>query len=288
MSAVPIKSIIEEYLETITPFKRPNTQEMHFIYLGELSREIGHYSLTEFNRIVYIRWIQDFKKRKSKRKTFDDYTKFINQIYMYAFNNGHIDKKIIFHKTDADKGRVGRVYTDAELIRLLNVLHGATKIQFILSFECYMRLTEVLALTWHKIDFKNKVINLGREDIKTGSKTDRGRMIPLSDFAYDLLARHKNKSKNKWVFYCEKTGNRVLTNRKAWSIAKRNAKILGRARWHDIRHTALTKSILENKMNPSALCLIAGLSLKTLEKVYLHSQLELLRNSMSLEIRRIK
>lgn len=285
--APKFEDLINEILVTETPLKRKTTQGMHVNYLTELREELGHVYLNDFTRAEYMKWITAFKSKK-KRSTFDDYTKFINIIFNYAYQNKYITNKIKFPKTDPEKGQVGRVYTDAELLRIYSCTHGTLLVQFVLSFECFMRLREVLYLTWDRVDLDKKFITLRKQDVKTGSRTGMGRFIPLSDFAYNLLVKMKYISTSIYVFPNPAGTGPQHSNKKAWSTVKRHAKISGRARWHDIRHTALTKAALEKMVSPTRLCKVAGLSIRTLERVYLHSQIEYLREvTKSLEIKKI-
>ena len=63
-------------------------------------------------------------------------------------------------------------------------------------------------------------------------------------------------------------------NKKAWNLAKKRAGIKGRVRWHDIRHSSLSHLLLIKKQNITKVSEYAGVSVRTLQRVYLHSTAE--------------
>jgi integrase len=276
---VKISVAIDEILVTQTPLLRESTQAKHRIFLPELRNEIGDYTLAQFDRKKYMAWLADFKKRKPKRKTFDDYTKFINIIFRYAFNERYFAFLASFPKVDPDKGNVGRVYTQAELIRMWSVARNSPDLalKFVLGFECFMRRAEIIRLDVSRIDRKKKFIRLRAEDVKTGSKTKKGRLVPLSPFADELIEKRLKNLDSPFLFPSPNGKKAVGTFRRAWSTLLRKAKISGRARFHDLRHTALTMGINEKNLPHMKLTQVAGLSIETLERVYLHEQIEHLR-----------
>lgn len=271
-----IKDVIAEILLLETPKKRLTTQYLHVLFFREISEKIGVFDVNNFSNKDYVKFILDLKREKIKRKTFDDYTKFINIIFRYAYQAKYSTHLLSFKKTDAAKEQTGRVYTDVELSKLYFALQtDEHKLQFILSVECFMRLREVLHLRWSKVDLKNKKITLGKDDVKTGSKTGKGRVIPLSKKSIRYMKLIKRES--DFVFHNSKNNKFMNSNKKAWQTAKRLAGITGRARWHDLRHTALTKAVMERKVNLSHITFVAGLSIRTLERIYLHPEIEKLR-----------
>jgi integrase len=193
-----------------------------------------------------------------------------------------------FPKIDEEKGNVGRVYTDEELIRMWAIanLDDDMKLKFVLAFECFMRRQEILHLTVDRVDLKKKLIRLRPEDVKTGSKTKKGRLVPLSPYAFQLLSDRVSKLNSQYIFPSPTGYGPVDSLQKGWVTLKKHAKITGRARFHDIRHTSLTKAKLEKGVDGIKLTLVAGLSIETLERVYLHEQIEHLREiTESLSIR---
>jgi integrase len=189
------------------------------------------------------------------------------------------------------KSKAGRLFTNAELSALWDAMSEDMRDQFVLAFECFMRLREALLLTWDRIDLNTGKLTLRAEDVKTGSKTGKGRSFFVSPNALTRLrAKYANQVEpSPYVFPAPGLPDQPRNqNKNAWTSVKRKAGIKGRARWHDIRHTSLTKALLEQELNAAQVSEYAGVSLRTIQRVYLHSNEELTKNvANALSIARI-
>lgn len=268
--------IIDEILETVTPERRIGTQEMHKFYLGQLRDEWGSYDVTRFSTSLWASWLTKYKQTK-ERKTFDDYVKHMNLVLRYAYREKYTTHLIVLGATDKKKEDTGRVFTAQEVSALWKHMGEETRDQFVLSYECMMRLREVLKLTWDRIDFEGQTITLRAEHVKTGSKTGKGRIFKISANAVSRLrSRYKARTSDVWVFPSPTDPKHpVNQNKTAWIRAKKLAGIRGRARWHDLRHTAISRALLEAKVSPVHVSEYAGVSIRTIQRVYLHSTAEL-------------
>lgn len=273
-ASTPVRAVIDEILNTVTPLRRSGTQEMHKIYLGELRREWGQIGIDKITLPSWHKWLADFKRRKD-RKTFGDYAKHMNLILRYAYNNRHLKHLITVPNSDRP-ALAGRVFTHDEIKRLWVAMNDDTRDQFVLCYECMMRLREALYLTWERVDLKSGHVTLRPDDVKTGSKTGKGRTFKLTDNALNRLRnRAKTASGSPYVFPSPNDPSKPIhQNKTAWFAAKRKAKIIGRARWHDARHSSISHALLESRVNPVLLSEYAGVSLKTIQRVYLHSTAE--------------
>ena len=230
---------------------------------------------------MWERWLAEFKPKKRKRKTFNDYVKHMNLVLNYAYQHRYLKHPLALPTTDPVKGVTGRVYTDAELAALWEHMNETLRDQFVLSFECFMRLREVLFLTWDRIDLSTGKLTLRAADVKTGSKTGKGRSFFVSPNALmRLRARRVAQGEGSpYVFPSRFDPSKPQAESKtAWIAAKRRAGIKGRARWHDIRHTSLTLALLVKKLNPLEVSEFAGVNMRTIQKVYLHSTEEQTRS----------
>jgi integrase len=272
-----IKTVIEEILLDVAPKKRPSTQERYFMYLGEMLLDLGDFDINLFGRKDFNIWHRKLKLQKPHRKTFNDYVKFMNIVFNFAYQNKYITHLIKFPLVDGEQEHTGRVYSKKELNNIFLNMDEITKAQFILSLECFMRLREVLHLTWDRVDFEKKLIVLRKKDVKTGSRCGKGRDVPMSQNCFNVLLKLKINADTNFVFPSPNGKKYQNSNYKKWSRAKKDAKIVGRARWHDIRHTALTCAILELKLPIAHVSMVAGVSIRTLQKVYLHHEIEHLR-----------
>jgi integrase len=104
-----------------------------------------------------------------------------------------------------------------------------------LILETGMRREEVLGLPWSEVDLDQGFIQLGAER----EKTKRGRIIPLTDHAKDILERLPRLSTCPHVFFNPKTRERYKSINREWNRLRRSAGV-PHARIHDLRHTFAT------------------------------------------------
>lgn len=275
-AGIRVSRVVDEILENVTPQKRPGTQNNHRIYLGELKTEWGDFDVSRVTLPSWTTWLKAFRGRK-KRRTFNDYVKHMNLLLRYAYEQRYTTHLLTLPPADPVRGQVGRAFTHEELKSLWDQMGENMRDQFVLCFECCMRLREALYLTWERVDLDAGVVTLRAQDVKTGSKTGKGRSFALSERALSRLRARREKMdrlgiSSPYVFPARQDLSRPQhSNKKAWATAKRKAGIRGRARWHDLRHSALTIALLESQANPVLVSEFAGVSLKTIQKVYLHS-----------------
>lgn len=271
--AATVGDIVEQLLAGHTPTKRKSTQAQHRIYLNELRREIGRYPIESVTLEMWVRWLEGFKRRKS-RETFFDYGKAINIILNYAYKTRQSTHLVTIPNPDALRVTQFRVYTDKEITALYGAMDEEMRTQFVLSYECMMRLREMLRLTWDRVDLKTGIITLRAEDVKTGTKTGKGRAFVMSPSALERLGARKRRG--PWVFPSPKGKGPIDRNQTAWRTAKRKSGIDNpkQARWHDLRHTAITKALLVAEAPIVKVSEYAGVSVRTIQRVYLHSTAE--------------
>ena len=255
-----------EYLESSD--LRPRTKENARLYIGELIKEMGHENIENINEGFFDLWLAGFRKRRS-RTTYLDYAKYLSKVLRHAHRQGLLARLPSIQNPDKPKA-TGRIYTRDEVDALLAVADLRLETQIRLSLQAFMRLREVLLLEWSRVDLKTGLVRLRAEDVKTGSKTGKGRSFYLPEQALEVLrAWQKTSPASPWVFPNPKRTGPQWDNKTAWQNAKENADIRGKARWHDLRHTALTWALTEGKQNPLLVSEYAGVSLRTIQKVYL-------------------
>ena len=127
-------------------------------------------------------------------------------------------------------------YLDAaQLERLLDVLNTdscrsvCNVALFLLSTGA--RLNEALKATWDQIDKENRVWRIPASI----SKSKRIRSVPLNDSAIELLGKLECKDNTAYLFYSQKTGERLLNVHKVWDRLRKEAN-LPHLRIHDLRH----------------------------------------------------
>jgi integrase len=271
-----VHSVIDEINEVETPTLRKRSQIRRKHFFGIFKEEFGTMDISRVNLERWSNWLRGYMRR-SKRTTFKDFPKNMNIVLRYAYEQQYVSHLISLPNPDAGKiKRKARVYTPDELGALYNVMNDDTKLQFVLSYQCYMRLREVLYLTWDRIDFKTGEITLNAEDVKTGSRTGKGRIFKASsDIIERLKERRLSAGPSRYVFPSPVSPNQPIEdNKKAWIGAKKRAGIKGKATWHEIRHTAITHALMIHGVEPMMVSEFAGVSVATIQRVYLHSTAE--------------
>lgn len=271
--ATTIGKVIDNILEVYTPTKRARTKLQHNLYLGELKKEWGGLDVSRFSVAVWKKWLEEFRRRKD-RETYNDYRKHMNLTMRFAYENGYVSSLITLPNPDGERKPRYRVLSQAEIGALYEAMGEDTRDQFVLAYECYMRLSEGLLLTWDRVNLETGEIVLRAEDVKTGSKTGKGRTFIASANALSRLRARRERAGQASPFVFPSPHNHaapVRRNSTAWSAAKRRAKLKGEARWHDVRHTAITHALLVHKVEPILVSEYAGVSMATIQRVYLHS-----------------
>lgn len=250
---------------------RPRTKEQAKIYISALIDLIGYMALSEITEGFVEEWIEELR-RKMKRKTFQDYVKYLSKVLRHAHAKGLIQRLPRFQNPDPKK-KTGRVYTHDEISSILAHSSETLDLQARLCLQSFMRLREMLGLEWSRIDLKIGLVRLDASDVKTGSKTGEGRSFYVNSEILSMLkARRQRMPKARFVFPSSDDPDAPQwSNKTAWKRVKdkEHANIKGRARWHDLRHTALTWALIEKKMNPLLVSKYAGVSMRTIERVYL-------------------
>lgn len=275
--------VVDEFLRTENPNlkkRRESTQQNNIAFCLELKKELGELPLTQVaDESFWSNWFDGFVRRKSKRSTFNDYIVRNNMLMRFAYRRRYISHLVKFDLVDPQKN-VGRVLSPKEIGALFEAMSVHGKDQFVLAYENGMRLREMLHLTWDRVDFEKGTIILRPEDVKTGRKTGKGREFLASDQALErLLARKKRMGDSSpYVFPSKLNLSEPQEQNKAmWKRAKKKAGIRGRCRWHDIRHTAITHMVDKGE-DITAVSIMVGTSVRTLQRVYLHSTFEKTRS----------
>ena len=85
------------------------------------------------------------------------------------------------------------------------------------------RMTEILSMTWDKVDFERSIAIISNDVAKSG----KARALPLNNTALDLLQKLYQTRRSEFVFH------------------RGTDKQIGRIDWHDF-HQALEKSNIHN------------------------------------------
>jgi integrase len=165
-----------------------------------------------------------------------------------------------------------RVLSHDEEESLLNACTGRRahlRAIVVMAIDTAMRRGEILKLRWSFVNLHQGVINLPAEVTKTG----KARSVPITPrlrTELEVLKRESGGDDDSSVFG-------ITTNIKdSWKAACRESGIVG-CRFHDLRHTAITRMIAAN-VNPALVMKISGHdSMRTFQR-YLNPEASTLRD----------
>ncbi len=113
------------------------------------------------------------------------------------------------------------------------------KLVMTFGYKTGWRLSEILGLTWNKIDLMNGIVRLEPGE----TKNDEPRTIYLDDELKGTLRRlfnEKDRAKIPYVFL--KEGKRIQSFRKAWNTACEKVDLEGKL-FNDLRRTAIRNMV---------------------------------------------
>lgn len=288
-----VGEVIPFFLKYETPKnRRERTIQNHHEVMGEIDFYFGDMLLDDpdfedsyFDRLQTVKAdkarIAEERRRLRKggieRKTFDYLAVFMNMLMNYAYRKKYCSHRVKIPFTDK-KQVTGRAIDHATAKALYAEMSEEAKDIYMLAYMSCMRRNEGLRLTWDRFDLKTGLITLHPDNVKTGSRTKRGRSLFVrADVLERFRARYERQKhlNSPWVFPSPRNPNKPQGSvKKAWSTAKRKAGISGKLRWHDLRHSGISYLINELKWPINDVSQFVGTSVRILQQVYLHTQPE--------------
>jgi len=165
----------------------------------------------------------------------------LRRMFGIAFRAGKVDRIPALPTIRVENSRTG-FCSPAEIERVIHHLPGHAKVVVRCLYLTGWRSSEVLGLTWARVDFEAGTMRLDAGQSKTG----RARVFPFAELrALAALLREQRERTTEleherdrlvpWVFHLE--GNRIGSIRTAWRNAVEKAGLPG-LRPHDLRRSA--------------------------------------------------
>lgn len=290
-----VSDVCDEFEHYEVPKReRARTRENIKLILKDIREGFGTIQMAHLNEELYFDRLELFKQKKKKdaekrkrekrggmeRKTFDYLAVQMNTLATYALKKKYIRHPVKIPFKDP-KAKPGRAITHDEAKAVFDYMNDDSKDVYALCYGSCMRRNEALLLEWDRVSLTTGLIVLRPEDVKTGSRTGKGRQIFVAAWVLERLRNRWERTKHlgsPWVFPAkDKPAEPQRSVKTAWKAVKRRAGIVGRLRWHDLRHSALSHLIYVRKMPLKDVSDFAGVSVRTLERVYLHSKPEYTR-----------
>ncbi len=231
----------------------------------------GHLNTDKVNQDMvteFIVWHKENREGIQFQNTF----KYLGNLFRFLFERTLIAKRPTLTIPKAEQRHIdkkkGRVITLEERNKIYSKLTGEYLLITQIAYETGMRQMEIGSMQVSRVK-KIKdcyVFELEIED----TKNELARVVPMPKF---LNSQIKERLQNTYYLFPMKSDpKRHIPPQmidKAWQEAKRLAKIQGRLRFHDLRHSCATRTA-KSGMNPAVACTILGMNLKTYQKTYLN------------------
>lgn len=201
---------------------------------------------------------------QTDRKFFND-LKWLRMFLLSLKREGILEKLPRLEDPHADdEERVGKVFSEDEVDRLLLHSEGDLELQILMAVTMGMRVGEIMKMSWDRIDMTERTFHLRKQD----TKTKKARTFGISDEVYRILRLRERQIGPLFSKPDDPTVSQGRQgNRTAWANCKSKAGVEGR--FHDLRHTFLTRAF-KSFGNPALICFYAGLSLEEAQRTYLH------------------
>ncbi|CAN5644482.1 hypothetical protein BH20ACI4_BH20ACI4_07920 [soil metagenome] len=161
----------------------------------------------------------------------------LKRLLNYAIENHKLKKNPMkFVKMFRKPASRKRYLSDEEVVKLLNAArHNKRLLSIILiGLATGWRKGQILSVKKEHLDYSNQTVTLIR------SKQDEERTVKVSDFVWKILQNLAEETKGDYLFYNEKTGQRLKDFKTAWWTALKKAGIED-FHFHDVRHSFATE-----------------------------------------------
>lgn len=226
--------------------------------------------ITQVNETVVEEYLNAQALLNPKRKLFND-VKHLRMLSRHAYRKGLLARPLEIKNPDPPRD-AGRRLSEVEIGRLLQQASDELRGQILMAITMGMRKSEILQLSWDRVDMTARTITLRPQD----TKIRRGRVMGMSPRVGNWLGwarSHEPALASPYVFPSRYDAQKPSrSNKTAWSACKRRAGV--RCRFHDLRHTFLSIALLERKLNPLHVAVYAGVSLEEIQRTYLHPSVE--------------
>lgn len=267
----------EEVAAEVVELKAAKSQATQYSAYNTFKKHLcpffGDYRIDQIDETIWDRYVVERLTRDPEIRLFNHWKHFI-MVMRHANRKGITPRPLTVKNPDRHESP-GKVFSDDEISRLMANANPELRIQILMGATMGMRKGEILGLTWDRVDFEKNTIHLRAQDTKTRSSRTMG-MSPEVRSNLEAKARVSG-----YVFqWREDKKLGVRSNKNSWKNCKQLAGVQGR--FHDLRHTFLTKILLVHKANPLSVSVFAGVSLREIEDTYLHPGVENTRDIANL------
>jgi hypothetical protein len=232
-------------------------------------------------------WEEAIKFERARSKLGEDigfthYISCMDAFTTWLVDNNYLQKKpMLFDpnwakastEEDDDDLESKFVFSDDQIEDALTLAMGAFGCYVHCGFFMGMRSSEISQMKKSRIKIDKGLIILKASDVKTGSKTGHGRIIPIHPRALKAIKEQILRSgDSEYLFPNYRDSSRPMDKtgfkRSWWELMESLGTPDGIP--HSMRHTFATKGFADPKINPVLLCKMLGMSMAVAEKHYIH------------------
>ena len=189
--------------------------------------------IDEVRKAHIAEFVGHLKKTGLKPPTIRRYLAILSSLFAFAERSGWLAQNPVTH---FDKRSLPealprtRFLSQAEYRRLLASAEPHLRPLIEMAVETGMRMGELFGLRWEQVHLERREVRL------VVTKSNRPRVIPLSDRAVAILVASPRIATSPYVFTNPQTGKRY---RNLWQSFRKACSRAGITdfRWHDLRHT---------------------------------------------------
>ena len=255
---ITFSELADKYLEFTSGRLKSHDRLKSFI--NTLNKYFSKKNLTDFTVLDVENMQSDIIGRKLSTAYANRLTAILKRMFKKATEWELIDesvfKRISSVKLLRGENKRLRYLSDDEIERLINPCSKELRPIVITALNTGMRKSEILHLTWDRVDLKNRIILLDKT--KNGDR----REIPINQTLYDALSGITRHIKCDYVFYNPETLKPFYDIKKSFSGALKKAHIID-FHFHDLRHTFASRLVM------------AGVDLATIQKLLGHKTINM-------------
>ena len=224
--------LIEKYSSYTDGRLRSHSRLKSFI--KKLLKTFGNIILDDFNLILIENMQSEIIKNNLSIAYANRLTAILKRMFTKALDWEMIGEETLkkIRAVKLIKGEVKRLryLSEDEAQRLIDNCDNNLKHIVITALNTGMRKSEILRLTWDRVDSKNRLILLDK------TKNGERREIPINDTLYNIFSGIIRNIKSDYVFYNPKTLKPFDNLKKSFAAALKKSHIMD-FRFHDLRHT---------------------------------------------------
>ena len=225
--------LCEEYQQQHLPLLKPGTR---YNYRGHIEALKGHFAdryIDEIRKTHVAEFVAQKKRDGLKPPNIRRYLSTLSSLFSFAVRSGWLNQNPVaqFDKRSLPEAQPRtRFLSRTEYRRLIAAAEPHLKPIIEMAVETGLRSEELLGLRWDQLDLDRREVRL------VVTKSNRPRVVPLSNRAVAIFVATAPIGNSPFVFTNPRTGHRYKTVKRAFQTACRRSGIED-FRFHDLRHT---------------------------------------------------